>query len=202
MGAGDGLLVRDINGDGVINDGRELFGVGTILASGQRAGNGYNAMADLDSNHDGKLSAADAKFTELKLWVDANHDGKTDLGELQGLADFGVASIDLNYALSTASDHGNAHAMVSSWTDSGGAQHDVADVYFAKQAASEAPLTLGDLLAPPAAELLAGASPATSVASTAAGTAASTATTMTVVELTPMHRSLLEDELQKHGPLI
>jgi hypothetical protein len=32
--AQDGLLVRDINGDGVINDGRELFGAATELATG------------------------------------------------------------------------------------------------------------------------------------------------------------------------
>ena len=35
VGGGDGLLVMDRNGDGKINDGRELFGAGTVLANGQ-----------------------------------------------------------------------------------------------------------------------------------------------------------------------
>src|SRR5207244_232766 len=87
VGAASGLLVRDINGDGQINDGRELFGAGTLLANGQRAGNGYNAMAALDTNHDHKLTAADAAFKELKVWVDGNHDGKVNAGEMKALGD-------------------------------------------------------------------------------------------------------------------
>jgi hypothetical protein len=55
--AQDGLLVRDLNGNGIIDDGRELFGGATQLANGQRAGDGFRAMAALDSNGDGKLSA-------------------------------------------------------------------------------------------------------------------------------------------------
>ncbi len=63
----DGLLVRDVNHDGKINNGTELFGSGTLLGNGLRAGNGYSALADLDSNHDGKITAADAHFSELKV---------------------------------------------------------------------------------------------------------------------------------------
>ena len=55
---GDGLLVMDRNHDGVINNGSELFGVGTVLANGKHAKDGYVAMAEQDSNHDGKLDKA------------------------------------------------------------------------------------------------------------------------------------------------
>ncbi|MEK2481579.1 hypothetical protein AAAB32_10030, partial [Lactobacillus acidophilus] len=38
--AQDGLLVMDVNGDGIINNGSELFGGATRLGNGERAGNG------------------------------------------------------------------------------------------------------------------------------------------------------------------
>jgi len=44
----DGLLAIDLNHDGRINDGTELFGVGTRLADGTRAGNGYAAPERVD----------------------------------------------------------------------------------------------------------------------------------------------------------
>ena len=49
-GADDGLLVRDLNGNGVIDTGRELFGVDTVKSNGQLATQGFDALADLDSN--------------------------------------------------------------------------------------------------------------------------------------------------------
>ena len=147
VGAGSGLLVRDINHDGVIKDGTELFGLATVLGNGQRAGNGYAAMAALDSNHDNKLSATDAAWGELKVWVDANHDGKTDAGELKSLAEVGVLSINLDFTKGTAVNNGNVLGMVSSYTSTDGTQHEVADVWFAKAPAAPADLPkLGDLL--------------------------------------------------------
>jgi trimeric autotransporter adhesin len=99
-----------------------------------------------------------------------------------------VMSIDLSYALSDKSENGNLHAMVSSWTASDGSQHDVADVYFAKEAApGSTPITLGDVLAPPAAELLGSGAP-TPIAHAAA--------------VPIIQRSLLDDELNKHNLLI
>jgi len=172
VGSGDGLLVRDINHDGVINDGTELFGGATVLANGKRAGNGYAAMAALDSNHDGKLSALDDKFSELNVWVDANHDGKTDAGELKSLLEVGVLEINLDFTKGTTVDNGNLLGMVSSYTSTDGTQHAAADVWFSKQAAASVP-SLGELLAGPAPDLLAGpAAPVPGAASAAAASAA------------------------------
>ena len=53
----DGLLVMDRNGDGIINGGKELFGNETLLANGAKAANGFQALAELDSNHDGHSMA-------------------------------------------------------------------------------------------------------------------------------------------------
>jgi hypothetical protein len=55
--AHDGLLALDRNGDGVINDGGELFGSATTLADGGKAANGYAALQSLDSNGDGQITS-------------------------------------------------------------------------------------------------------------------------------------------------
>jgi trimeric autotransporter adhesin len=179
VGAGDALLVRDRNGNGVIDDGTELYGVATRNEHGQRMGNGYAALGLEDSNGDGRINAADANWKELKLWVDANHDGKTDAGELHGLADFGVVELNLDYATSDRVDKGNLVGLVSNWTKADGTQHEMADVWFGKE---RPPLT--ELLAAPTAELLAGAPAAESGGSHHA------------TLLPPVRSSLLEDDRQ------
>lgn len=62
-GADDGLLVWDRNGDGMINNGSELFGNNTPLANGQKAANGFASLAELDSNQDGKIDSNDTVYT-------------------------------------------------------------------------------------------------------------------------------------------
>ena len=132
---GDGLLVRDRNHDGLINDGTELYGQATLKGDGTRAGNGYAAMALDDTNHDGHLNATDAHWKELQVWVDANHDGKTDQGELHALADFGIAELDLQATAGTSTHEGNLIGLVSSYTKTDGSLHAMADVWFAKDVA-------------------------------------------------------------------
>ena len=51
VGKDDGLLVRDINNNGKIDDGTELFGNNSVLSSGNKAINGFDALADLDTNN-------------------------------------------------------------------------------------------------------------------------------------------------------
>ena len=144
----------DRNGDGKINDGRELFGAGTVLANGQRAGNGYAARAELDTNHDGKIDAHDASFKDLKVWVDKNHDGKTDPGELKGLIERGIVELDLNFHKSDRMDHGNAVALISGYKTSYGHVHEMADVWFAPATdGGKSPPKLEDLWSGPSSDL-------------------------------------------------
>ncbi len=56
----DRFLVWDRDGDGVIADGRELFG--------PRSGNGFAELTDLDADGNGWLDAGDPAFAELGLW--------------------------------------------------------------------------------------------------------------------------------------
>jgi trimeric autotransporter adhesin len=167
--ATDGLLVMDRNGDGRINDGSELFGTGTRDAAGSRAVDGYQAMRFEDSNGDGLLSAADARFSELQVWVDANQDGKTDAGELQGLVDLGIVSLDLGAAAGTQVDNGNLLGLVSHYTTVDGSQHQMADVWFTKD--TSAP-SIGELLSGPAHELLTGSAPTAGAATSGGASAA------------------------------
>jgi trimeric autotransporter adhesin len=93
----DGLLVVDRNGNGVIDNGSELFGNHTRTASGQVAENGFLALAAFDSNHDGKVDVTDADFGLLRVWIDANGDGLGQADELKTLTAAGVAAVNTGY---------------------------------------------------------------------------------------------------------
>ena len=125
----DGLLALDLNHDGLINDGRELFGSATEVG-GVRAGNGFAALRALDSNGDGKITAEDTVFAELGVWTDANQNGKTDAGEFVHLTDKGIVSLNLSAKASDAVDNGNLLGLVSSYQTADGSAHDMVDVWF------------------------------------------------------------------------
>ena len=95
VGADDGFLVRDLNGNGLIDSGAELFGDATQLAGGQTAADGFAALADLDANQDGVVNAADAAFASLRVWRDLDQDGVTDAGELLTLAALGITGLNV-----------------------------------------------------------------------------------------------------------
>ncbi|HJV80758.1 calcium-binding protein [Noviherbaspirillum sp.] len=56
-----------------------------MLKNGQVAVDGFAAMADLDTNGDGKLDVQDSAWSELKVWLDKDSNGITDEGELKTL---------------------------------------------------------------------------------------------------------------------
>ncbi len=95
-GAKEGLLALDINGDGKINDGSELFGTSTHLPDGTIAQSGFEALAQYDRNGDGVIDAQDEIFASLRVWQDKNSNGVTDEGELYTLADLGITGISLD----------------------------------------------------------------------------------------------------------
>ncbi len=121
VSANDGLLVMDRNGDGIINNGRELFGSGTALNAGGKATSGFQALADLDSNHDGIINGNDALFSQLQVWQDTDEDGFSFPSELHTLSEVGIASINLSPTAPGAGKdaQGNTQNRVGSftWTD-------------------------------------------------------------------------------------
>ncbi|WP_147297142.1 hypothetical protein [Chromobacterium vaccinii] len=132
VGADDALLVLDRNGNGLIDNGGELFGSETLLANGKKAANGFDALAELDSNKDGKLDSQDEAWSKLKLWQDKNGDGVSSVDELKTLAESGLTSLNLQYATQNKTDAaGNQHKQTSQaqWQD--GRITDAVDVWFA-----------------------------------------------------------------------
>jgi hypothetical protein len=93
-----GLLAIDLNGNGQIDNGAELFGEATKLGNGERAANGFEALAQHDLNNDGRIDANDPVFSKLKIWFDLNLDGRSQARELVSLSEVGVTSISLEYS--------------------------------------------------------------------------------------------------------
>ncbi|WP_299768179.1 cadherin domain-containing protein [uncultured Pseudoteredinibacter sp.] len=141
----DALLVFDINQDGIINNGSELFGEATVLTSGETAEEGFQALSDLDSNNDGVFDQQDQYFDALQLWQDKNQNGISEEGELIGLHEAGVASIDLAATSINEVDNGNYIGLRSGWTDEQGNSHDIDDVWFSLKPLEEA-VNTADLL--------------------------------------------------------
>jgi hypothetical protein len=100
-------LALDRNGNGLIDDGSELFGSMTILGVGARAPNGFVALAALDDDGDGSITPLDASFDSLRLWRDADQDRKSEPSELTTLRDAGVLAIHLDYRNAPVCDDGD-----------------------------------------------------------------------------------------------
>lgn len=90
------FLARDINQNGIIDDGKELFGEATQLGS-KKAENGYKALSYFDDNHDQELDARDRIFSELLVWKDMNRDGISQPYELRTVRDLGITRISTHY---------------------------------------------------------------------------------------------------------
>ncbi len=81
---GSGFLVFDRNGDGKVNDGRELFGPAT--------NDGFQELSALDSDGNGWIDESDPAFNQLQIWTRSS-DGND---QLQSLAAAGVGAIALS----------------------------------------------------------------------------------------------------------
>ena len=78
-----GYLALDLNQDGKINDGSELFGT--------KSGNGFEDLAAYDKDGNGWIDENDDIWQKLKIWVQDEHGNS----KLYSLAEQGVGAICL-----------------------------------------------------------------------------------------------------------
>ena len=117
VNSSDGILVRDIDGDGKITSGAELFGNFTRLKNGELAKNGAQALKDLDDNNDGILYSNDKAFNEILIWQDKNSDGISQKNELKTLREHNIKSIDLEFLDDNkALDKDNKQILIGSFS--------------------------------------------------------------------------------------
>ena len=92
-----GFLALDINGNGTIDSGAELFGEATAIKNGKSGENGYVALAQHDHNKDGFIDDKDPIFRHLLVWFDRDMDGKSVSSELKTMNDMNVTKLSVNY---------------------------------------------------------------------------------------------------------
>ncbi len=131
-------LALDRDRSGQIDGGHELFGSATRLRGGGLADQGFAALAGLDANADGRISAEDPGFGELVLWADGDGDRRSTGLELQSLAAMGLVAIELGYTRDRrcdARDNCEVERAAFTWRDGLGREHvgEVVDVHLACQ---------------------------------------------------------------------
>jgi len=110
-------LALDRDRSGTIDGGHELFGSATRLRAGGVADNGFTALKELDSDGDGRLTAADPGFAALVVWSDGDGDRRSTGFELQPVAAFGLVAIELGYASERRCDlRGNCEVERATFT--------------------------------------------------------------------------------------
>jgi hypothetical protein len=101
VGADDGLLALDRDGDGMVTHAGEI----SFIQDLPGAKSDLEGLAAFDTDHDGEFDRDDARFGEFQVWRDANQDGISQAEELSFLADNGIEAISL--ARTLTGDTGN-----------------------------------------------------------------------------------------------
>lgn len=114
LNQGSGFLALDLNQDGEVNNGLELFGPLT--------GNGFQELALYDDDKNGWIDETDTIYDQLMVWIQND----TDKGILEKLSATGIGAIHLSSVTSeflVEDSHGRAAGKIAATgialTDSG-----------------------------------------------------------------------------------
>ncbi len=107
LAQGCGFLALDRNGDGVINDGSELFGAGT--------GNGFAELAVFDMDGNGWIDENDDIFNRLRIWTkdESGNDKLVALG-VAGIGAIYLGSTSTQFSLNSEADNATNAVVRSS----------------------------------------------------------------------------------------
>jgi hypothetical protein len=78
-----GFLTLDKNGDGIVNNGSELFG--------PTLNSGFKELMEYDEDHNGWIDENDSIFRSLKVWMKSE-----DKDQILSLKEVGIGAISLN----------------------------------------------------------------------------------------------------------
>ena len=98
LAPGSGFLALDLNGDGVINDGGELFGT--------KSGDGFADLARYDADGNGWIDEADEIWDKLQIWV-RDAEGNDTLYRLSdlGVGAIGLGSVSTEFSMNNVQDN-------------------------------------------------------------------------------------------------
>ncbi len=101
LNTGSGYLALDKNGDGIINDGSELFGT--------KSGNGFADLAAYDMDGNGWIDENDEIWSRLKIWCE-EPDGTSKLYTLaeKGLGAICLGNVSTDFSLNGSNNQTNA----------------------------------------------------------------------------------------------
>lgn len=104
LSAGSGFLALDKNGDGIINDGSELFGT--------KSGDGFADLAAYDEDGNGWIDENDPIFDKLRIWT-KDSEGKDVLCALSkaGIGAIYLGNAQTDFSLNSAKDN-SVNALV------------------------------------------------------------------------------------------
>lgn len=89
---GSGFLALDINEDGYINDGSELFGT--------QSGDGFSDLAVYDSDNNGWIDENDSIYEKLRIWTkDENGNGQLLALGQKGIGAIYLGNVQTDYSL-------------------------------------------------------------------------------------------------------
>lgn len=96
--SGSGYLALDLNGDGKINDGSELFGA--------KSGNGFADLAKYDSDGNGWIDEGDDIWDKLLIWTkDASGEDKLYHLEKKGVGAICLQNAQTDFSLNSSEDN-------------------------------------------------------------------------------------------------
>ncbi len=128
----DAFLFVDEYGDGMVHDGRQLFG------NTDGHANGFEKLASYDDNADGVIDENDAIWDQLRVWVEKTEDGVSGADETMSLSEAGITSINVGYQNVREDDgKGNLIGQVGEFTRSDGSSGLAADVWLQEGAGKE-----------------------------------------------------------------